>query len=120
MDKEYICNDRPMKMPKEIADMTDEEFEIEYQKRFGKYEKAEIKHTLDGSNKEASEKLELLIKELKEKELIEKLISGEKVECTKCKTGIYQSLVKDTKSSHDFICDNCNDHIHIVPNIIVD
>ena len=117
MDKEYICNDRPMKMPKEIADMTDEEFEIEYQKRFGEYEKAEIKHTLDGSNKEASEKLELLVKE---KELIEKLISGEKVECTKSKTRIYQSLVKDTKSSHDFICDNCNDHIHIGPNIIGD
>lgn len=29
---------------------------------------AEIKHSLDGSNKEASEKLELMIKELKEKE----------------------------------------------------
>lgn len=38
MDKEYICDDRPIEVSKEIADMTDEEIEEEFQKRFGEYE----------------------------------------------------------------------------------
>ena len=58
--------------------------------------------------------------EKEDKTLIEKLITGESVICTKCKKGTYQSLVKDTKNSHDFICNKCNDHIHLVPNIVID
>ena len=38
MDKEYICDDRPIEVPDEIANMTDSEIEEEYQKRFGEYE----------------------------------------------------------------------------------
>lgn len=35
---EYICDDRPIEMSKEIANMTDSELEEEYQKRFGEYD----------------------------------------------------------------------------------
>lgn len=37
MNDEYICDDRPIEMSEKIANMTDEELEAEFQKRFGEY-----------------------------------------------------------------------------------
>lgn len=34
MNKEYICDDRPIKVSDEIQEMSDEEIEKEFQKRF--------------------------------------------------------------------------------------
>lgn len=35
--EEYICDDRPIAPSEKIAKMTDAELEVEFQKRFGKY-----------------------------------------------------------------------------------
>lgn len=37
MNNEYICDDRPIKMSDNIAKMSEEEFKIEFQKRFGNF-----------------------------------------------------------------------------------
>ncbi len=39
MDKEYICDDRPVEVPEKIAKMTDEEIQQEFEKRFAEYYK---------------------------------------------------------------------------------
>lgn len=35
MSTDYICDDRNMTVPKEIEDMSDDEIEKEFKKRFG-------------------------------------------------------------------------------------
>lgn len=37
MNDEYICDDRPIEKSARIKNMSDEEFEIEFKKRFGKF-----------------------------------------------------------------------------------
>ena len=56
----------------------------------------------------------------KDKSLTERLLNGEEVRCTECERGIYKPFTKNIKSCHDFICNNCNNHIHFIPNIIID
>lgn len=34
---EFICDDKPIEMPEQIKNMTDEEIEKEFRERFGEY-----------------------------------------------------------------------------------
>lgn len=50
--------------------------------------------------------------------LIEKLRTGEKIKCLKCKKGIYVTKQEYLNTSHNFWCDKCGDLLHVISSKI--
>ena len=55
-----------------------------------------------------------------EKDYSLELVRKEEQICTECGKGIYKAKNCAPEKAHDFYCDNCGSHIHIVPNVIVE
>lgn len=55
-----------------------------------------------------------------DKTIIERLQSGELIQCNLCKKGIYITNAKDIKRSHSFFCDRCNSMINSDPVIDIE
>ena len=55
----------------------------------------------------------------KERGLIERLQSGEKILCKDCGKGFYITNARNIKTSHDFVCEKCNSVVRVTPNNII-
>ena len=48
------------------------------------------------------------------------LVAGEKVTCNECGKDIFKTKDCAPEKAHDFYCDHCGSHIHLIPNVIVE
>lgn len=61
-----------------------------------------------------------MVVENQDKTLIERLQSGESIQCSSCKKGIYITNAKNIKKSHSFFCNKCNSMINYDPVINIE
>lgn len=52
---------------------------------------------------------------LRNSDLLSRILSGEQVQCIRCKKGIYKPFNPKFDINHCYICDCCGDHYHYDP-----
>lgn len=67
-------------------------------------------HILNTIGKKADIKVE---KDFNISDIIERLRTGEKIECFECKKGVYVTKQEYSKISHSFWCNKCGNLLHV-------